>query len=631
MPKQDKPAEEVISPDLTENTDDTTLESDNSNTDLTSENNDNQVQTDKKKRRIQLSKKQWIIVGVVTVIILAIAGWLVFGREKTPEPTPKPQANTAKPVAKEIPDVTYLESAQTYTPFTFLANLNILGEENCDPPSYTTGCEPSVTTDELTYHQVGSTKSGGKIIVVTYGLGMDSGDFTIVDNGDRTYTVLALQSTGAGIYAIKTDDYEATTLKRFKDALAAGVDVDTTTKLPGLDFPKEVEIAGQKMSLSEGATGYFILGGLNSVRGSFWGELKHGLPDKLADKDGKSYYKALISDNATYKVYAYYGTVNGVYAIPYQPAGEIASKTDKVAYNWTTGEKNTSAYYSAGSGCGSAGGYVSAKDVTDSMVVAAGKTAGGQTLYQLPNTHPLVVELFEKDYMTGESTNDDSLKNLTVQQLTDKHGYFLAKNGLGEYVVFLRDDLFIRGGCAKPVIYLYPAKKTTLDVRVGADVVISEPNYPKGGWKNVTAEPNGTLRYQNKAYGSLFWEGYGHGAYPEITSGIVVPTAQAAATLRSQLAAQGLQGREITEFMDFWQPHIPNTPYVRISWLTTTQLNQLAPLTLSQQPQTTIRTFLDFEGLQSPIDITPQKFTAPKRNGFTLVEWGGLLRGGIKH
>ncbi len=74
---------------------------------------------------------------------------------------------------------------------------------------------------------------------------------------------------------------------------------------------------------------------------------------------------------------------------------------------------------------------------------------------------------------------------------------------------------------------------------------------------------------------------------------------------------------------------MPNKPYVRLSWLDTNQMNELAPLTITPKPQTLIRTFLDFDGLDKPITIRPQKFIMSKRNGFTIVEWGGLLRGGL--
>ena len=60
----------------------------------------------------------------------------------------------------------------------------------------------------------------------------------------------------------------------------------------------------------------------------------------------------------------------------------------------------------------------------------------------------------------------------------------------------------------KPVIYLYPETKTLVDVSVttAGEIVVSDPLYPSGGWKNVEAYPDGTLYYQGGKYRELFYE-----------------------------------------------------------------------------------------------------------------------------
>jgi hypothetical protein len=77
--------------------------------------------------------------------------------------------------------------------------------------------------------------------------------------------------------------------------------------------------------------------------------------------------------------------------------------------------------------------------------------------------------------------------------------------------------------------------------------------------------------------------------------------------------------------MEFWQPRLPKTPYVRLTWLNTEDMNKLAPLSVNPRPDTSIRIFLEFQGLEKPISLKTQKLTAPNREGFTLIEWGGLL------
>jgi len=77
--------------------------------------------------------------------------------------------------------------------------------------------------------------------------------------------------------------------------------------------------------------------------------------------------------------------------------------------------------------------------------------------------------------------------------------------------------------------------------------------------------------------------------------------------------------------MEYRLPKLPQSPYVQLTWLGTADMDQLAPLKVSPKPDTSIRIFLDFVGLERPVSLIPQKLSAPERRGFTLVEWGGLL------
>jgi hypothetical protein len=182
------------------------------------------------------------------------------------------------------------------------------------------------------------------------------------------------------------------------------------------------------------------------------------------------------------------------------------------------------------------------------------------------------------------------------------------------------------GQCGKPVIYLYPTQTQSVDVTVDATITKSIPTYETNGWKNVIAHPNGMLSYQNDVYPNLFWEGIGNGFYPTVKSGTIVKTSEAAATIKKQLHQQGLNNTEVTDFLAYWVPKLPNTPYTRLTWFNTEQMNRLAPLTITPSPTTLIRVFLDFQGLQKPYSLPAQVLTAPERNGFTAIEWGGLLR-----
>jgi hypothetical protein len=202
----------------------------------------------------------------------------------------------------------------------------------------------------------------------------------------------------------------------------------------------------------------------------------------------------------------------------------------------------------------------------------------------------------------------------------------LWKDALGRFVLYRNNQFVPLAECGKPVIYLYPTKTQNVQVSLPSfiNVTVSEPTYPKNGW-NVTAQPNGQLTMKDgSTHGSLFWEGTGVN-YPAPTTGFVVKEGNVESFLVSTLAKYGLNAQEIKEFNEFWVPKMVGAPYYRVSFLTN-EWSQAAPLNVSPSPNTRIRLFMDWQKLNAPISLPQPTITTPTRNGFTLVEWGGLLQ-----
>lgn len=578
--------------------------------------------------KFKLSKKSLLIGGgILLAIIIAIGLFFVF-RKKPVTSAPASSSSNKKtdlPPAVTVDGSTFLQSAKSVGDLGVIADYSFFSGDTCDGPNYDQNCVPVTKPSDIAYYQIGTSKDGGNIYAFTYSAGIDSGSYILIQSKDgKSYTVIGRHSSIGCLSEQSTVSCDST-LDELKKTFKSNVSVDTTTVFPEFTFEKEVTVKGQKLKLL--GSGYFLPKGTASFGGIFSSD--KATANKLDTVKQKTFYDVVSKDEPNFTVNDFYASYNNLFGASYEQNGEIAKNSGKLAYNWKTGDKDAVQYFSAGAGCGSAAGFVVAKNVADSDLVLAGTTPGGQKLYQLSTSAPLAQELFTSDYNGGPDVQDDSLKNLTIQQFTDKHAYFLVRNGLDQLMVYQRSDLFIRGGCGKPVVYLYPTKNTPVSVAVGADVRISEPTYPSGGWQNVLATPSGKLTYKGSSYDSLYWEGYGHGQYPNITAGSVVAKKDAVSTIRSQLKQQGLNNTEIDDFMEFWQPRLPDTPYVRLSWLSTAQLNTLAPLQISPKPQSVIRVFLDFEGLDRPISLPTQTLTTPKRQGFTVVEWGGLLRDGL--
>lgn len=175
---------------------------------------------------------------------------------------------------------------------------------------------------------------------------------------------------------------------------------------------------------------------------------------------------------------------------------------------------------------------------------------------------------------------------------------------------------------AKPVIYLYPEEELEVTVKLdyAGRLTCTYPAYG-GGW-SVTARPDGTLTdAAGQTYNYLYWEGENRAEY-DFSEGFCVAGADTAAFLEKALAQLGLNRQEANEFIVYWLPMMEQNPYNLIAFQSEAY-TQSAQLTIDPAPDTLLRVFMAWKGLDGAVDIPPQTLTAPERTGFTVVEWGG--------
>ncbi len=174
---------------------------------------------------------------------------------------------------------------------------------------------------------------------------------------------------------------------------------------------------------------------------------------------------------------------------------------------------------------------------------------------------------------------------------------------------------------AKPVIYLYPKEKTIVKVTLDWNKKqrISIPEYGNG-W-DVMGDPDGKLDIGGSVYPYLFWEDTIR--YVKPTSGFVIAQADVPRFLSEKLSFLGLNNQEISDFKEYWIPHMQDTPYYRISFLTNDIMDQSAPITIFPKPDSIQRIFMDFTELKNPIQIPEQQLSSFIRTGFSVIEWGG--------
>ena len=174
----------------------------------------------------------------------------------------------------------------------------------------------------------------------------------------------------------------------------------------------------------------------------------------------------------------------------------------------------------------------------------------------------------------------------------------------------------------KPVIYLYPEQEMEVSVKMDYNgrLTCTYPVYGDG-W-TVTAKPDGTLTDdRGQTYNYLYWEGVTNARY-DLSRGFCVRGEDTAAFLEETLAKLGLNRREANEFIVYWLPLMEQNPYNVISFQTD-GYTEAARLDIDPAPDTLIRVFMAWQASESFVDLPQQPLTAPERQGFTVVEWGG--------
>ncbi len=174
---------------------------------------------------------------------------------------------------------------------------------------------------------------------------------------------------------------------------------------------------------------------------------------------------------------------------------------------------------------------------------------------------------------------------------------------------------------AKPVIYLYPEETTEVSIKLdyNGKLTTTYPAY-KNGW-TVTAHPDGSITDGKRDYYCLFWEGISAVDY-DLSSGFVVKGSETEAFLEKALSQLGLTDQEANEFIIYWLPRMEQNPYNLISFQEE-QYTDNAKLTVTPEPDSILRVFMAWKGLEQPVSVPTQELKPFHRHGFTLVEWGG--------
>lgn len=181
---------------------------------------------------------------------------------------------------------------------------------------------------------------------------------------------------------------------------------------------------------------------------------------------------------------------------------------------------------------------------------------------------------------------------------------------------------------AKPVIYLYPKQTMPVSVTLKLDGAFgfTYPAY-KDGWK-VVADPDGTLHANDKTYNYLFWDGNMNVHYSDINSreGFIVTRDSLVSFFERSLTTMGLQANEIEDYITYWVPLMSTTDRNYIHFIFNEDYNKHAALTITPAPDKLFRVLMAWAPISDKAKVAPvipQQLQSFRREGFTVVEWGG--------
>lgn len=178
---------------------------------------------------------------------------------------------------------------------------------------------------------------------------------------------------------------------------------------------------------------------------------------------------------------------------------------------------------------------------------------------------------------------------------------------------------------AKPVIYVYPENemKINIDLNVVGELGFTYPTYDEG-W-NITAFPNGDIQINDKTYGYLFWES--EMPEDELTyekTGFLVQSDTLLSFLENSLTVMGLNSRESADFITYWYPQLIKNKSNHIHFLFNDACNTYADLNITPTPNNIYRVGMLWTEAKTNFVPEPQIIFSVNRNGFTVIEWGGM-------
>ena len=192
----------------------------------------------------------------------------------------------------------------------------------------------------------------------------------------------------------------------------------------------------------------------------------------------------------------------------------------------------------------------------------------------------------------------------------------------------------------KPVIYCYSEKPIHFDLKLSTvgKLTFAYPMMNANLSWSMNLENNELIDAKSKQkYPYLFWESEQEGVdfarqnsnQHEINASIVSKS-KVVSFLDSTLTVLGFNSQEKTDFITYWGPRMQNANYYLIQFLQNNECEQIASYQITPKPDHLNRfymLFMENETNEFPFEVLPQNPKPLERNGFYMIDWGGIQLG----
>lgn len=394
-------------------------------------------------------------------------------------------------------------------------------------------------------------------------------------------------------------------------------DITSTTKILPDEIPEEDYFKSSK--------------GFHYVISPSFGQEKE--LTELDIKQVDSYKDIPIYEDNNKKNAFYIGTKEHfLQRLKYIPSIAISEEDTPYPIIWSNKTVNNAKYHYGYDIC-STDALWEVKETKEDLKITGYRKGTEQPIYEHKDSqNSELKKLYNEDYLEQNYKYEENPNNeppLTYEEYLINHPIIFWEDEVGRLIKFYNLDYIMTGGCAKPIIYLYPEQDTSINVKVIPTTGKLTFTYPKydGVWTVLSDKNSNITNKDGKKYEYLWWESTSE-YLPEINDGFVVKNEDLEAFLDSTLSKAGFNQKEISDFKEFWIPTMrsKDSPYFKIHFLQNEDVNILAKLLIDPKPTTEIRIFMMYERLNNFEKIKPQEIKSTTREGYTVTEWGGTRR-----